>query len=415
VVDVEPAARRFALLSPYLDEHQQRLLLAAEAKELGRGGVSALSVATGAARTRIQAGLAELAGQEGSAVPAAGRIRRPGAGRRKATAQDPGLVAALEALVEPDARGDPESPLRWTIKSTRQLADTLTAQGHPASSRTVAHVLKAQRYSLQANTKTLEGSQHPDRDAQFRYINEQVRHRVGEGQPVVSVDTKKKELIGSYRNAGEIWRPVGEPEAVNTYDFVDREAGKAIPYGVFDVARNRGWVSVGVDHDTAAFAVAALRSWWWGEGVAAYRGARRLLICADGGGSNGYRVRLWKLELARLADETGLEITCCHFPPGTSKWNRIEHRLWAQVTSNWRGRPLTSRDVIVNLIGATTTRTGLSVHAELDEKPYPSGLKVSDREVKALRPQLVAHPYHGDWNYTLLPRPWSRTTVITQQ
>ena len=351
MVDAEPAARRIALLSPYLDERQQRLLLAAEAKELGRGGVSALSGVTGAARTRIQAGLAELAGQSGPPAPALGRARRPGAGRKKAAVKDPELVAALEALVEPDARGDPESPLRWTIKSTRQLADTLTTQGHPASSRTVAHVLESQRYSLQANAKTLEGNQSPDRDAQFRYINEQARHHAAQGQPVVSVDTKKKELIGTYRNAGETWRPEGDPEEVNTYDFVDKELGKAIPYGVFDVARNRGWVSVGVDHDTATFAVAALRSWWWGEGAAAYPKATRLLICADGGGSNGHRVRLWKIEVARLADETGLEITCCHFPPGTSKWNRIEHRLWAQVTSNWRGQPLTSREVVVNLIG----------------------------------------------------------------
>ena len=266
MVNAEPAARRFALLSPYLDERQQRLLLAAEAKELGRGGVTALSGATGAARTRIQAGLAELAGQAGPSALPSGRTRRQGAARKKATVRDPGLLAALDALVEPDARGDPESPLRWTIKSTRQLADTLTTQGHPASSRTVAHVLVSQDYSLQANAKTLEGKQSPDRDAQFRYVNEQARHHVAQGQPVVSVDTKKKELIGPYRNAGETWRPEGDPEEVNTYDFVDKELGKAIPYGVFDVTRNRGWVSVGIDHDTATFAVAALRRWWWGKG-----------------------------------------------------------------------------------------------------------------------------------------------------
>lgn len=403
------------MLSPYLDERQQRLLLAAEAKELGRGGVTALSGATGAARTRIQAGLAELAGRTGPAALPSGRTRRQGAGRKKATAKDPGLLAALDALVDPDSRGDPESPLRWTIKSTRQLADTLTKQGHPASSRTVAHVLVGQDYSLQANAKTLEGKQSPDRDAQFRYVNEQARHHVAHGQPVVSVDTKKKELIGPYRNAGETWRPKGDPEEVNTYDFVDKELGKAIPYGVFDVTRNRGWVSVGIDHDTATFAVEALRRWWWGEGATAYPQATRLLICADGGGSNGYRVRLWKVEVARLADETGLEITCCHFPPGTSKWNKIEHRLWSQVTSNWRGQPLTSREVAVNLIGATSTSTGLTVHAELDEGTYPSGIRVTDQEMRALRPQLVEHPFHGDWNYSVLPTVRPARLVITQQ
>ena len=403
MVDAQPAARRIALLSPYLDERQQRLLLAVEAKELGRGGVSALSVATGAARTRIQAGLAELAGQVDPSPLPVGRSRRAGGGRKRATVKDPEMLSALDALVEPDTRGDPESPLRWTISSTRQLAGVLTAQGHPVSSRTVAQVLVSQRYSLQANAKTREGTQSPDRDAQFRYINEQARHHIAQGQPVVSVDTKKKEMIGSYKNAGETWRPQGDPEEVNTYDFVDDKAGKAIPYGVYDVAANRGWVSVGVDHDTATFAVAALRSWWCGEGAISYPQATRLLICADGGGSNGHRVRLWKVEIARLAEETGLEIMCCHFPPGTSKWNKIEHRLWSQVTSNWRGRPLTSREVVVNLIGATTTSTGLSVHAELDTRPYATGVKVTDAEFEALRPQLVVHPYHPDWNYSLLP------------
>ena len=315
-------------------------------------------------------------------------------------------MAAVEALVDPDARGDPESLLRWTLKSTRQIAETLSASGHPVSSRTVAHILEGLDYSLQANRKTLEGKGHPDRDARFRYLNEQVRRHVRRGEPVLSVDTKRKELVGNFKSGGQAWRPESDPGKVKAHDFIDPELGKAIPYGILDVGRNRGWVSVGVDHDTAAFAVAALRSWWTGEGRAAYPKTRRLLICADAGGSKGYRVRLWKVELAHLAADIGLSITCCHFPPGTSKWNRIEHRLWAQVTSNWRGQPLTSHEVIVNLIGATTTRTGLTVHAELDPATYPSGVKASDEEMvsmAALRSRLEPHEFHGDWNYTLRP------------
>jgi hypothetical protein len=404
VVDVERAARRFAVLCPHLDERQRRLLLAAEAGELGRGGVSALAVATGAARSTIQAGMRELAGEASPAALPVGRSRRAGAGRRKATVADPELIAVIDALVDRDSRGDPESALRWTLKSTRQLADAVSAAGHPVSSRTVAHILETDLlFSLQANRKSLEGKPHPDRDAQFHYLNEQIRRHARRREPVVSVDTKKKELIGSYKNNGRTWTPKKDPERVNTHDFIDPEMGKAIPYGIFDVNRNRGWVSVGVDHDTAAFAVAALRNWWENEGSGAYPKARRLLICADAGGSNSYRNRLWKVELARLAADAGISITVCHFPPGTSKFNKIEHRLWAQVTSNWRGQPLTSREVVVNLIGATTTRTGLSVHAELDERSYPAGIKVTDAEMAVIRPRLEPHDFHGDWNYTLRP------------
>jgi hypothetical protein len=412
VVDAAPAARRFEVLAPHLNERQRRVLLAVEAQELGRGGVVALATATGVARSTIQAGMRDLSGAAAEEPLSPGRVRRPGAGRKKATVADPGLAAAIEALVEPGARGDPESPLRWTLRSTRNIAEALTAGGHPTSSRTVARVLEdGLGYSLQANRKTVEGRQHPDRDAQFRYINDQVRRRLRRREPVVSVDTKKKELVGNYRNGGRTWRPKGEPERVKAHDFIDPEAGKAIPYGIWDMARNRGWVSVGIDHDTAAFAVAALRSWWTNEGRHAYPKARRLLICADAGGSNGYRPRLWKIELARLAADTGLAITVCHFPPGTSKWNKIEHRLWAQVTSNWAGRPLTSREVIVDLIGATTTRSGLTVHAELDEGTYPKGIKVSDEEIDAIAPVLERHEFHGDWNYTLHPPRQRRTAV----
>jgi hypothetical protein len=404
VVDVEPAARRFATLCPHLDERQRRLLLAAEANELGRGGVSALAGATGAARSTIERGVRELVGEVIETPLAVGRSRRAGAGRKKATVADAALVAAIDALVDPEARGHPESPLRWTLKSTRQLADAVTTAGHPVSSRTVAHILETDlRFSLQANRKSLEGRQHPDRDAQFRYLNEQIRRYARRHEPVVSVDAKKKEIVGPYKNRGQTWRPEKDPEKVKTHDFIDPERGKVTPYGIYDLGRNRGWVSVGIDHDTAAFAVAALRSWWDNEGSAAYPKAKRLLICADGGGSNSYRNRLWKIELARLAADIGIAITVCHFPPGTSKFNKIEHRLWAQVTSNWRGQPLTSREVVVNLIGATTTRTGLSVHAELDEGTYPKGIKVTDSEMAAIGPHLERHEFHGEWNYTLRP------------
>jgi hypothetical protein len=394
-----------------LNERQRRLLLAVEATELGRGGVSWLSRATGAARSTIQAGMRELAGEPDEDRAAAGRTRRPGGGRKPATVSDPALAAAIEALVEPDARGDPESPLRWTLKSTRNLADQLAGEGHRASSRTVAHILEDELgFSLQANRKTVEGKQHPDRDAQFRYINEQVRRHGRQHEPVLSVDSKKKELIGEYKNQGRTWRPKNNPERVKVHDFIDPEQGKAIPYGIWDIGRNRGWVSVGIDHDTAAFAVAALRSWWTNEGSQVYPKARRILICADAGGSNSNRSRLWKLELSRLVADIGLSVTVCHFPPGTSKWNKIEHRLWSQVTSNWRGQPLTSRQVIVDLIGGTTTRTGLTVHAYLDEGSYPDGIKVSDDEMATIR--LEPHEFHGDWNYTIRPPRKHRTTTV---
>jgi hypothetical protein len=311
------------------------------------------------------------------------------------------LPAALERLVSPDTRGDPQSPLRWTTKSTRQLSAALREQGHVASRNRVAELLHAAGYSLQGNRKTVEGRQHPDRDAQFGYINDLAATYLAAGWPVVSVDTKKKELVGEYKNAGRQWRPAGDPVKVGVHDFPDPAVGKAVPYGVYDIAANEGFVAVGQDGDTAAFAVQTLRRWWQTVGADAYPGARRLLVCADAGGSNGYRLRLWKTELARLAEQTGLKITVCHFPPGTSKWNKIEHRLFAQISSNWRGEPLTSHQVVVDLIGATTTRTGLTVRAERDTATYPRGIKVSDAALAAVR--LQRHHFHGDWNYTVRP------------
>ncbi len=336
------------------------------------------------------------------------RVRAPGGGRKRAAEKDPGLLAALDDLVDPETRGDPESPLRWTTKSTRTLADTLTAQGHPVSHVRVGELLHALGYSLQANAKVVEGKQHPDRDAQFRHINATVRRFFKTGDPVVSVDTKKKELVGAdpgYRNGGREWQPAGQPVPVGVHDFPDPKVGKAVPYGIYDLAANAGWVSVGSDGDTAAFAVATLRRWWTQVGSTAYPNARRLLVCADAGGSNGYRVRLWKVELAKLAADIGLPITVCHFPPGTSKWNKIEHRLFSAITNNWRGRPLTSHEVVVELIGATTTRTGLTVHAEADTNAYPTGVKVSDKQMAAIRPRLKPHTFHGGWNYTMRPPP----------
>ncbi len=384
---------------PYLNERQRRLVLAAEARALGRGGVVRVARATGVSRPTIHQGLRELAQPAGTAE----RVRRPGGGRKALTERDPTLLADLEALVDPDTRGDPLSPLRWTCKSTGQLASALAGRGHLVGQRTVAKLLDQAGYSLQAPAKRLAGAQHPDRDAQFRYLNEQVKAFLAAGRPVVSVDAKKKELVGAFKNGGREWQPVGRPEVVNVYDFPDPHLGKAIPYGIYDVGRNTGWVSVGQDHDTASFAVASLRRWWEAVGAAAYPDAARLLICADGGGSNGYRVRLWKVELQRLADATGLAVTVCHLPPGTSKWNKIEHRLFAHISMNWRGRPLISHEVIVDLIGATTTRAGLRVQAELDPSPYPTKIKVSDAEFARL--QITPHPFHGEWNYTLTPRP----------
>ncbi len=393
----DAVARKTASLWPHLDERQRRLVLGAEARELGRGGVKLVAAAAGVSPDTVAKGLRELE----SGAAATGRVRRPGGGRKPLTATDPGLLAALEALVDPVTRGDPMSALRWTSKSTRTLAGELTAQGHRVSSSTVGQLLRKAGYSLQANVKVREGSAHEDRDAQFRYLNGQVAEHQQAGAPVVSVDTKKKELVGDYKNNGQEWMPQGKPERVQVHDFPDPKVGKAIPYGIYDVAANTGWVSVGQDHDTSAFAVATLRRWWTSLGQIAYPAASRLLICADGGGSNGYRVRAWKTELAALANETGLAITVCHLPPGTSKWNKIEHRLFSHISMNWRGRPLTSHEVVVDLIGATTTRTGLQVHAELDPGVYQTKVKIDDEQMAAIA--LDRHDFHGEWNYTLRP------------
>jgi Rhodopirellula transposase DDE domain len=389
-VTEEALAAMFTVLSPHLDERQRRLLAGAQAWALGRGGIAMVVRASGMARSTVRIGASEI--DQGPEVTR--RARRPGAGRPKVTAHDPGLLAALDALVEPTARGDPESPLRWTCTSTRKLADELGAQGHRVSARTVAELLVGMDYSLQATSKQVEGAQHPDRDGQFRYLNEQAKDHLAAGQPVISVDTKKKEVVGNLANKGREWQPKGAPVRVDVHDFPDPKVGKAIPYGVYDLGADAGWVSVGDDHDTAAFAVATIRRWWDMVGSQAYPQATRLLITADAGGSNGYRSRLWKVELGKLAAETGLEVTVCHFPPGTSKWNRIEHRLFSHISMNWRGRPLVSHEVVVDLIGATTTRTGLKVHAELDRGFYPTGVKVTDAELGAV--PLTRHDWHGE-------------------
>jgi Rhodopirellula transposase DDE domain len=391
---------KFEAVLPHLDERQQRLVMAGEARSLGHGGIAAVAQASGASRSRISAGVAEL---ESGQAPLK-RVRRAGGGRKTVTATDPALLAALLALVEPTRRGDPESSLCWTTLSTRKLAAELTAAGHRVGADTVARMLHEQGFSLQANAKTLEGGQHPDRDGQFCYLNDQAGEHLAAGDAVISVDAKKKELVGPYKNGGKEWRPAGDPEQVKVHDFIDRALGKANPYGVYDLGTDTGWVSVGTDHDTAAFAVATIRRWWQSS-ADSYPTASRLLITADGGGSNGYRTRLWKTELAKLATETGLTITVCHLPPGTSKWNKIEHRLFSHISMNWRGRPLTSHDVIVQTIAATTTRTGLTVHAELDTDTYPVGVKIPDAQMKALNDSgiLHRHDWHPEWNYTLNP------------
>jgi DNA-binding XRE family transcriptional regulator len=398
-VTQEMLAAKFEAVFPHLDERQRRLLLGAEARALGRGGIRLVARSAGVREATVSLGVDEL--DSGAGPP--GRVRRPGGGRKRAADLDPGLVPALLALVEPDERGDPVSPLRWTAKSTRALADELTAQGHKVSADTVGELLRAEGFSLQGNAKTVEGARHPDRDAQFRYISEQAGGFQDAGDPVISVDTKKKELVGDFANGGKEYRPEGSPVPVRTHDFIDKDLGKAIPYGVYDVAANAGWVNVGTDHDTAAFAAESIRRWWTAMGRAAYPQARRLLITADAGGSNSYRTRAWKAELAAFALETGLAVTVCHFPPGTSKWNKIEHRLFSHITMNWRGRPLTSHDVIVSTIAATTTRAGLTVRAGLDPGSYPEGVKVTDEQMAAL--PLDRHDWHGDWNYTLRPEP----------
>jgi hypothetical protein len=404
----ERLTRVFAALEPLLDERSRRLVAAAEAQAMGRGGVTLVAQVTGIARSTLRRGLDELAAPD--SVAPAGRVRRRGGGRKAQVARDPTLVADLEALVDPATRGDPESPLRWTSKSLEKLAVALRAQGHAVSGPTVGVVLKGLGYRLQATRKTREGAGHPDRDAQFEHINARARAFQARGQPVISVDTKKKELVGTFTNGGREWQPQGQPEAVNVHDFPSQAAGRAIPYGVYDLAANTGWVSVGTDHDTAEFAVETIRRWWRQMGAPTYPGAAELLITADGGGSNSSRSRLWKVALQRFADETGLRVSVCHFPPGTSKWNKIEHRLFAHITQNWRGRPLVSHDVVVNLIGSTTTTTGLRVRATLDPAPYPTKQQVSDDDLA--RVHLSPAAFHGEWNYTIQPAPLLSTEVV---
>jgi transposase len=387
--------QKYALLFPHLTERQQHLVAAADAAQLGRGGVALVARICGVSRPTLYQAMNDL---RSDPLPVE-RVRRPGAGRKRRVEQDNQLLQALERLIDPSSRGDPMSPLRWTCKSTRQLSHALAAKGHTASHELVAQLLHHLGYRLQANAKTKKGKQHPDRDAQFRYIQRQARHFLACGWPVISVDTKKKELVGNDANPGQEWRTSGQPEEVNIHDFPDPEIPKAVPYGVCDESHNLGWVNVGYSHETARFAVESIRRWWQGMGQALYPEADHILLCADSGGSNGYRLRLWKLELQRWVNESGLEITVCHFPPGTSKWNRIEHRLFSHITMNWRGRPLVSYRVIVNLIAATRTETGLRVKAELDPKEHPTKVKVSDAEMATIR--LCPHRFHGEWNYTI--------------
>ena len=398
---IERIRRKFLALAPMLDERARRQWAAVEAKELAWGGVTSVAAATGLSRTTIASGIRELRAQ-GADVAPAGRIRRSGGGRKHLEETDPGLWDALDALIDPVTRGDPESPLRWTCKSTRRLAKELCRQGHPISDRTVAALLIEMGYSLQANRKTREGSSHPDRNAQFEYLNAQVRRLQKRGQPVISVDTKKKELLGDFKNTGQEWQPHGEPEEVRIHDFQDRRLGKAIPYGVYDLANNQGWVSVGIDHDTAYFATRTIRRWYEDMGSQRFPRAQELLITADGGGSNSCRSRLWKVALQKLADHLGLKLRVCHFPPGTSKWNKIEHRLFSYITQNWRGKPLVNRQAIVQLIANTTTTTGLVVRAALDTNHYETGIKVSDEEMAKLH--LTPDKFHGEWNYSIKPR-----------
>ncbi len=394
----EDIRKRFELLARFLDEREIRLLVAAEAESIGRGGVSVVAKATGVSRRRISEGRRELSqgGLDSS------RVRKSGAGRKKKIQKDATLERDLELLLEPCTRGDPGSPLRWTSKSLRNLARELTAMGHPIGKSTVRRMLRKMGYSLQANRKTLEGSSHEDRDEQFRHISSTAQEFMNDGQPVISVDANKKENIGQFKNGGREYHPKGKPEDVNVYDFVDKQLGKGIPYGVYDTANNEAWVSVGIDHDTASFAVESIRRWWYSMGRDSYPDATKLLITADSGGSNGSRLRLWKLELQNLADELGMGLSVCHLPPGTSKWNKIEHRLFSFITQNWRGEPLVSHEVIVNLIANTTTKSGLKVRCQLDRNLYPNGMKVSNEEFKAIT--ISRNEFHGEWNYTIKPR-----------
>ena len=391
---------RLADLLPRLNERDRRLALATEAKSWGRGGISAVHEATGVSKATIQRGKIEL-DNEPTEHPS-DRVRAPGGGRKKAEVTNPELLNELENLTEPETRGDPETPLRWTTKSTRKLAEQLTKAGHPISHTAVAKLLRSLGYSLQGTRKKMEGSQHPDRDDQFRYINKLATEFLAAGDPVISVDTKKKELVGRFAQAGQEWHPQGEPVEVSTYDFPQQADGKAIPYGVYDLAHNSAWVSVGIDHDTSVFAVATITKWWQHMGKKKYPHARRIFITADGGGSNGHRLWLWKHELARLATTTGLDIIVSHYPPGTSKWNKIEHRLFSRITQNWRGRPLETYQTIVNLITNTTTTTGLTVRCELDPNLYPTKIKLTDQQKESI--PLTRHLFHGDWNYTVTPR-----------
>jgi hypothetical protein len=401
-----PIGQRWEILVGALDERQRRLLVGVEAKVLGRGGIAAVALATGVSRTTIMAGISEIEAMKSPSLSAdqpptsrTSSTRQAGGGRKKIELKDETLLPDLLTLVDSSTRGDPESPLRWTCKSLRNLADELQAQGHKVSHVVVGKLLKSQDYSLQANVKVLEGNQSPDRNAQFEHINASVAAALQANQPVISVDTKKKELVGAYKNAGQEWLPSGEPVKVKVHDFIDKELGRANPYGVYDIGADEAWVSVGTDHDTSAFAVQTIRRWWFSMGKERYPQARQLVITADGGGSNGHRVRLWKLELSRLAQEIGLDIEVHHFPPGTSKWNKIEHRLFSFITMNWRGRPLISHEVIVNLIASTKTRSGLTVRAELDTAEYPKGLVISDEELETIK--IERNEFHGDWNYRI--------------
>lgn len=393
---------KYDALKPEFDERSRRLWVAAEANSLGHGGVCAVSKATGIAESTIRIGRHELKQQPRGNKPETRRVRKKGGGRKPLTEQDADLLKQLDALVEPTSRGDPMSPLRWTCKSTRKLSKELSTQGHFVSHAKVGQLLAELNYSLQSTRKRMEGKSHPDRNAQFEFINRKVMDFQSRNQPAISIDTKKKELIGRFANGGTEYQPKGKPEEVETYDFPSLSEGKGIPYGVYDIANNKGWVSVGSDHDTAQFAAHTIRQWWYQMGQCAYPQAKTLLITADGGGSNGSRCRLWKYELQRLADELQLEITVCHFPPGTSKWNKIEHKMFSHITKNWRGRPLTSHEVIVNLIANTTTRAGLKIEAALDSRKYPTGIKVSEQEMEGLN--LTKDNFHGEWNYTMRPR-----------
>src|SRR6266487_6629001 len=395
----EEIKQRYVRIAGDLTERTRRLFAANEALSLGWGGISAVSRATGLSRQVISDGMQEL---QGGTQAEEGRVRRKGGGRKSNVSKDPKLSRDLERLVEPVTRGDPQSPRRWTSKSVRKLAKELRGMGHQVSHELVSELLHGLGYSLQANRKTREGGTHPDRDAQFEHLNAQAEAFLVAGEPVVSVDAKKKELVGDFKNAGREWHPQGEAEEVRVYDFPLPGLGRATPYGVYDLTRNAGWVNVGIDHDTAAFAVVSIRQWWKKEGRQRYPEAKRLLISADGGGSNGSRVRLWKWELQHLADEIGLAITVCHLPPGTSKWNKIEHRLFAWISQNWRGKPLVDYAIIVKLIAATTTEAGLTVQCQLDTNRYPTGRKISDEEMSTLF--IVADTFHGEWNYTLFPR-----------